>query len=180
MPEERDITGIGLKFGTFEDAKKEIGKKTPREKGRNPANRPMIELFNAAVENPDPRYWDEAYAKEKVGGIMVPPAMLMTMGMPAFWAPEQFKEKQPSGMIDIPLPGDTVINVSTETEFLKPVIVGDQISSQEEVVDISLEKKTRIGIGHFITTASNYYNQRGELVAVNKNTLYRYKAGTGG
>lgn len=179
MPEERDLGPVRLKFGTYEEAKKLIGAKGPTVKGRTPINRPMIELFNAAAENGNPCYWDGEYAKARFGGILMPPAMLMTTQMAPNWIPDQFKGAEPPARIEIPLPGDTVINVSTETEFLKPIVEGDLISYQEELLDISPEKKTRLGVGHFITTANNYHNQRGELVAINKNTLYRYKAGTG-
>ena len=76
----------------------------------------------------------------------------------------------------VPLPGDTIINISTDSEFFRPMKAGDRLTVEEEVVDITPEKRTRIGIGHFITTQSTFRNQHGELAARNRNVLFRFTA----
>jgi acyl dehydratase len=67
-----------------------------------------------------------------------------------------------------------VINVSTDSRFFRPVLVGDRLTFVEQVVDVSPEKKTQIGRGHFITTELTYRNRAGEMVAVHRNVLFRY------
>jgi acyl dehydratase len=84
----------------------------------------------------------------------------------------------PSLADSIPLPGDTLINVSTEAEFLRPMRIGDQLSVVDEVMAISPEKTTRLGTGHFVTTVATYRNQRGEVVARNTNQLFRFSKQT--
>jgi hypothetical protein len=42
-------------------------------------------------------------------------------------------------------------------------------------VQISEEKDTRLGIGHFLTTEAEFVNQKGERVAVQTNQLFRYR-----
>ena len=52
----------------------------------------------------------------------------------------------------IPLPGRTLINVSTEAVHHRPFFVGETLSCYDEGVEISPERTTRLGTGHFITT----------------------------
>jgi acyl dehydratase len=79
-------------------------------------------------------------------------------------------------VISAPLPGDKPVNVSTEFEYLAPVRIGDRLSMRDRLIDISDEKTTRVGVGHFITTRAEYRNQRGELVARDTNVLFRYRS----
>ena len=76
----------------------------------------------------------------------------------------------------MPLPGQTFINVDTDCEFLRPIRWGDHFSVYEEIVDISAEKNTRLGRGHFVTTCMNLLDTKGQLVARLTNVLYRYEA----
>ena len=169
-----------MKLGAYEEAKKFIGKKGAMLQAEMPISKPLIELFLASVENANPCYWDEEYAKERFGDFIAPHAMLMSLIMKSPWIPDAYKKPDPEGisLMDVPLPGDTVINVTTETEFFKPIKVGDKISFQDELEAISEEKMTRLGTGNWITSASKFYNQNGELVAINRNILFRYKAGS--
>jgi hydroxyacyl-ACP dehydratase HTD2-like protein with hotdog domain len=75
----------------------------------------------------------------------------------------------------VPLPGDTLINVATSTEFDRHLYLGDRVSVQDRLVQISEEKNTRLGIGHFLTTEAEFRNQNGERVAVQTNQLFRYR-----
>ena len=76
----------------------------------------------------------------------------------------------------VPLPGDKPINVTTEFEYFRPAYAGDIVNMIDRLIDISEEKTTRIGTGHFITTVGEFRNQRGELLARSTNILFRYKA----
>jgi acyl dehydratase len=82
--------------------------------------------------------------------------------------------RPPTVSTQVPLPGDTVINVSTDSRFLAPILAGDRLTFVETVIDVSPEKRTQLGTGHFITTEVTYRNQRGETVAVHRNVIFRY------
>ena len=73
-----------------------------------------------------------------------------------------------------PLPGTTFINASNDVELVTPILEGDRLSVVEEVVSVSPEKRTRVGVGHFVETRDTYYRDDGVLVATNRNTLFRF------
>ena len=39
---------------------------------------------------------------------------------------------------------------------------------------VSPEKRTRLGIGHFVETLETYRRQDGDVVATSRNTLFRF------
>lgn len=173
--EKTDVDVHGhLAFGTYEEAKKWIGKKGEIVFADDQVDHSRIKYFCSVVENGNPSHWDEDYAKRQWGGILLPPALLIMYCMHLLWQPEG-GSRHAWIATQVPLPGETMINVSTESQFYRPVIVGDWINYQEEVVNISEEKTTALGLGHFINTLITFRNQRGEVAATVRNTLFRYK-----
>jgi acyl dehydratase len=170
---ERADTGLDLKYGTFEEARAWIGSETPLRACEDEIERSQIKYFCSLVEDGNRSYWDEDWAREQWGGILAPPGMLFVWSMPLLWRPGG-ERRPPTIATQIPLPGDTVINVSTDSRFLRPVLAGDRLSFVEQVIDVSAEKKTQLGAGHFITTEITYRNRAGEIVAVHRNVLFRY------
>ena len=73
-----------------------------------------------------------------------------------------------------PVPGTTFINAANEAEFPLPIVEGDRLTVVEEVVSVSPEKRTRLGVGHFVETLDTYTRQDGAVVATNRNTLFRF------
>ncbi|MBL4583706.1 MAG: MaoC family dehydratase N-terminal domain-containing protein [Pseudomonadales bacterium] len=172
----KEATGADIVTGTLEEARTWIGKKTPVKFNETDVNRPMIQFYAAAVEDANPSYWDEEYAGNAHGGIISPPGMLMAWSMTPDWNPMRPKSQKSQSTFDLPLPGTTLINVSTESEFFRPMRIGEILNSDSEIVSISDEKKTRLGIGHFIVTQATYRSGAGEIVATNTNTMFRYIA----
>jgi acyl dehydratase len=80
----------------------------------------------------------------------------------------------PSIAIRVPLPGTTFINASNEVEFPATILEGDRLHVVEEVVSVSPAKTTRLGTGHFVQTRDEFHRADGTLVAVNRNTLFRF------
>ena len=72
------------------------------------------------------------------------------------------------------MPGTTFINASNDVELVTPILEGDRLSVVEEVVSVSPEKRTRVGIGHFVETCDCFFRDDGVLVATNRNTLFRF------
>jgi len=160
-------------MGTYEEGLKMIGARSEVRFSEIEVSWPMIKYYCAMVEDANPSYWDKEYAQRQWGGQVAPPGMLQVWMSRIQWKPGGVTPS-PSLADSIPLPGDTLINVSTEAEFLRPVRVGDVLNVVDEVVSISPEKTTRLGTGHFVQTVATYRNQRGEVVARNINQLFRF------
>ncbi len=159
--------------GTYEDALKMIGKPGKLTFAEFTVNQDMIKNYCAMVEDKNLSYWDEAYSKKQWGGLVAPPGMLLAWPMALVWRPDKVRDHYFIS-INVPFPGTTLINVGTESEFLKPVYVGDNLNVYDELVSISQEKKTRLGTGHFLKTRATFRNQKGEVVAVRINNMFRY------
>jgi acyl dehydratase len=166
-------TGFDLKFGTYEQAKAMIGVKSEVYFSDVEVNVPMIKYYAAHLEDGNPSYWDEDFATQAWGGFVSPPGMLMSWLMPIPWKPGG-KAAAPLLATQVPLPGDTLINVSTETEFFRPIRAGERLNVTDEVADVTPQKQTRLGKGHFITTVATFRNEKGEIVAKNTNVMFRF------
>ena len=134
----------------------------------------MIRHFCEMMEDPNPLYQDEEYAKNsKYGGIVAPPHMLMVWCMPRIWPWPEFPWVP---MAELELPGvDTYVATDMIHEFYKPVKPGDKLYYIMKLDKVSELKKTRIGEGHFITTTQTYYNQNDEKVGAEIRTVLKYK-----
>lgn len=73
-----------------------------------------------------------------------------------------------------PLPGSSMINISTDIVYHAAIRVGDTLSVQDEIASISDLKSTALGDGHFVTAVANYRNQAGEPIATCTNVLFRF------
>jgi acyl dehydratase len=173
--DEQEQTGLGVITGTYEEAKAMIGFVSEPTYAEVGVNWPMIKYFCALVEDANPSYWDPEFANKQWGDIICPPGMLITYMIPIRWRPSGAAE-YPVIATKVPLPGPTLINFSAETEFFKPIRIGMHLNFVDEVLDISQEKETRVGIGHFVTTVMTYRDADGDIVAKNTNVMYRYKA----
>jgi acyl dehydratase len=80
-------------------------------------------------------------------------------------------------VLRVPLPGTTFINAANEVEFLEPIVEGDRLTVTEELMSVSPEKRTRLGVGHFVQTQETYRRGDGVVVAINRNTLFRFTPG---
>ena len=165
-----------LHFGTPEQAREWVGHTSGRLVCDAEVNGSQIRSFCALVRDGNPSYWDREWATSAHGSLLAPPATLMVWSMPLPWMPGDAPVRGPVFAAAVPLPGDTLINVSTETRFYQPMRVGDQLSFEDEVVAVSSEKQTRLGTGHFVTTRATYWNQRDERIASHDNVLFRFSA----
>ena len=142
-------------------------------------NKAMIRRWCEMVEDANPLYTDERYAGEsEYGGIISPPTMVITWGLPPQWPPQELPPDAKIDQQDLPL-GDLPLNLSVESrqEYFLSLRPGDRLRYNTRLDDVSSLKETKLGRGHFITTTTFYYNQREELVATNQHILFRYRAG---
>jgi hypothetical protein len=169
--------GEGLPIGTYEQALAMVGTQSQPRRAEGPVNVAMIRCFCASTEDANPGYWDDAFAKQQWGAIISPPAMLVHWLFPPPWRPGQptggSLAPEVLGTL-VPLPGDTVINVSVDYEYRRQIRVGDHLAMVEELIAVSPEKTTWLGRGHFVTTLATYRDQHDKIVATETNTLFRY------
>lgn len=162
-----------LAFGTYEDALKMVGTRTAPRYAGTAVSAARIQHFASMVHDANASYWDEEFAQRQWGGLPAPPAMLMGWLIPLPWLPSG---EPPTAAIalKVPLPGTTFINAANEVELPTVIVDGDRLHVVEEVISVSPHKRTRVGSGHFVETRDEFRRQDGTLVAVNRNTLFRF------
>jgi uncharacterized protein len=160
-------------FGTYEDALRMIGVRTEPRFAGAAVSAARIQHFAAMVQDDNPAYWDREFALNVWGGLVAPPALLMGLLIPPPWLPSG-QSRIASIAIRVPLPGATIINAANDAEFIMPIVEGDRLSVVEEVVSVSPEKTTQLGVGHFVETFDSFRRSDGALVATNRNTLFRF------
>jgi acyl dehydratase len=161
--------------GTYEQGLALLGRRSPVNFGTHAVSDVRIAQFCALVEDGNLSYWDSAVSAQHWGRPIAPPAMLQSWTMPLPWLPGR-KVELDFMLMKLPLPGDSIINVSTETVYHRPIYVGETLNFWDVATEISAEKSTRLGVGHFVTTVATYQNETGETVATNTNIQFRFKA----
>ena len=171
--------GYELAFGTYQDALRMVGAAGEPRTATTPVSAARIQLFAAMVHDGNRSYWDAEFARAKWGGLLAPPALLMGWLIPPPWVPAQQASARPAASLAlrVPLPGTTFINAANDVEFVEPIVEGDLLTVVEELVSVSPEKRTRLGVGHFVQTLETYRRQDGTVVARNRNTLFRFTPG---
>ncbi|MCW2714305.1 MAG: hypothetical protein JWN88_1352 [Frankiales bacterium] len=169
-----------MAFGTEEEGLAWTGRVTGPRPCADAITAREVKGFAAMLRDGNASYWDADWAQGAWGGLISPPAALMTWSWPLPWAPEGVTQSAPMLAPSVPLPGDRVVNASTSTTFLLPIHVGELLSVTERVEQVSRERQTALGAGHFITTRAEYHNRAGQLVATHDNVMLRYTAAPGG
>jgi hypothetical protein len=165
--------------GTLEDARAMIGYETAPVTADVPIERGLVLAFASIIEDPNPCYWDPELSVRLWGFEIAPPTLIVAVFSPLRWTPDWMATMNPGTIARslVPLPGDTLINVSTTQTYRRPLRVGDWLSRTERLDNVSPEKKTALGVGHFVTTTMSYRDQHGDLVSEGTNVLLRYTAG---
>ncbi|MBY8964443.1 MaoC family dehydratase N-terminal domain-containing protein [Algiphilus sp. NNCM1] len=171
-----DTTDVGATVGSYLEARTWVGRRSEPRPVDTAVDESRCKYFAALCEDGNPAYWDAEWARHAFGAPLAPSGMLMSLMMPLPWKPDG-RSAAPTMAIDVPLPGRTLINVETDCELFRPVHWGERLSLCEEMVDISPEKHTRLGRGHFVTTRLLLLDAAEQPVATITNVLYRYEAG---
>jgi acyl dehydratase len=175
---------------TREATKPYWDKPGPVSFSRAEVNAPMIWNFCEAVEDGNPVYWDEEFAKQtRFGRLIAPPQMIMTMSGGHWWAPRWLREREQAAaesggdnpqrevMAIVNADGyTTATNVTREDEFLAPYGPGDgRLKQSSRVIDVSEEKQTAVGKGVFITSVIEYRTEVDDRLVVRAtNVLLMY------
>lgn len=172
-------TDVGTAQGSYDEARTWIGRRSEPRPMDTAVDESRCKYFAALCEDGNPAYWDAEWASDVFGAPLAPSGMLMSLIMPLPWKPGG-RGAPPTMALDVPLPGQTFINVETDCELFLPVRWGDRLSLYEEVLDISAEKHTRLGRGHFVTTQVVLLDVAQRRVAAITNVLYRFDAAGSG
>ena len=166
-----------------------VGAQSPRTTARHPVSGTGIADWCDAIGDANPLYLDEeAAAKSRHGGLVAPPATLDIWDRPGLPAQARFRPA------DKPLPEDPrskvlrlleeagfvgVVAVNSELEIVRYLRPGDVLTNTQTLEDVSEEKHTGLGIGHFVTTRQRYETTDGEHVGDLLFRILKFRPGTG-
>lgn len=162
---------------------------------RDPITETDVRRFCEVVEDGNPVYWDEEFAKaSRFGRLISPPQSLFAMTFGAWWTPGHVEANLAAQTAALNQAADAVdpgaiyaicdrfgyvVNTvaGQETEYIAPFGPGDgRIKMRSMTVDFSPEKTVRVGRGVFVTSVTEYRTERAdELVGRSRLVLLRYK-----
>lgn len=164
-------------FGSYEEALRHVGTTSERYRGEVPVAEGSVRMFCAMVEDANPALWDREVAERVFGGPVAPPALIQGTVRPLPWRPSGVREHS-LAVFAVPLPGTTLINVSTDAVHHRPFFVGETVTYFDEIVAVSAERTTRLGAGHFVTSVFHYLDADGEPIASITNVMFRFRVAT--
>jgi acyl dehydratase len=137
---------------------------------REEIGRASIRYFALAIGDDNPLYIDDAYARAAgYPSIIAPPTFVCEANQYAHRPPDQ------DGYIghtwELPVKGCQMIRGGHDYEFFRPVLPEDRISVIWRLEDISEHRSSSGGPLLVVISAATYSNQRGELLARNRETL---------
>ncbi|MFC2036069.1 MaoC family dehydratase N-terminal domain-containing protein [Chloroflexota bacterium] len=129
-----------------------------------------IRKFADAVDDKNPLYWDEEYARNsRHGSIIAPPGFF---GWPAKWPREGplFSEVTTRVVAALARAGySRTLDGGMEYEFFRAIQAGDTLIASSMVKDI-VAREGRTAKMAFVITETTYTNQNGDLVAKARGT----------
>jgi len=149
----------------------------------DPVNQPMIRHWCYAMDDMNPVYLDPLFAaRSRFGGIVSPPVMLQswTMAPPKITGiadrggvPMEIRVNPMAFIEEAGFTGTVATN--SEFEIERYPRLDDQITAETLIEEVSDEKKTAMGVGHFVTWVTTYTTDRGELLGRQRFRVLRFK-----
>lgn len=140
------------------------------------ATKDGIRRYATGLGDPNPLWSDEDYArKTHWGGIIAPPPFVSTMGVNI--GKELTAEEREAGR-GAGMPGVHSVWAGTQFEWFLPIPVDERLRSREYVSDVQVKagKFAQREVLYF--EDARYWNQRGELVSVVRESHMRYERHT--
>ena len=149
----------------------------------DPVNQAMIRHWCYALEDMNPVYLDPEFAeRSRFGGIVSPPVMLQSWTM----APPKLTGIADRGGVPIEIRVNPMafieeagftgtIATNSEFEIERYPRLGDQITAETLIEEVSDEKKTAMGVGHFVTWVTTYTDEQGEVLGRQRFRILRFK-----
>ena len=146
-----------------------IGKETGRQTGV--VYKKEFQRWAAAVNDLNPLYFDEEFAKAQGYRDVVMPPLFLSQVMGGVMRLENLRpDGIPGGRgrgTDIPLKPQRRVAGGEETEYYEPVYPGDVLNSVSKLAVLE-EKEGRSGPFVLITRETTYTNQDGVVVALGR------------
>jgi len=144
-----------------------------------------LRIFTQAIMDPDPRYWDDEFAKTtKFGAVITPPIYCTYLGRRTKPGSEDpvtrafienphsdgiggVRDTESRGALpEIPTRLKRILNAGNEIELRQYPKLGDRVFSQAKFADIR-ERVAKDGARMLIvTTETVYTNQNGEVLCI--------------
>ena len=165
-----------------------VGRSLGESHGRYPVEHEPIRRHCHMVGDTNPLFLDRyEAAKGPYGAVLAPPTMLiMHFSSNGPWPPRERPRsaqdapsaapKRPWFTSGVPTPGDRGINMDTSWEFLRPVLVGDELRAKKSIRDVFVKAIRLDPMAVWIVTENRLFNQRDELVAVGSNTTLVHRS----
>ena len=149
-----------------------------------PINEPMIHHWCDAIGDRNPAYLDSDFAKSTGrGGVIAPPVMLQA------WTMRGLRPSTPEEEAFAAAAGDrksvlqvldeagftSVVATNCEQEYLRELVPGDQLTHTVEVESVSPEKKTGLGVGHFVTQLYKFLDAQDEVVGTMRFRILKFR-----
>jgi uncharacterized OB-fold protein len=158
-----------------------IGQAGPPQVCRHPVNAPAIADWCDAIGDGNPVYGDAAFAASSVhGGIVAPPVTLDIWDRAGLLAARATDDPRAQTINLLETRGFTsVVAVNSDLELVRYPRPGDELQNVQILEDVSEEKATGLGIGHFVTTRHRYTTKQGEHVGDLRFRILKFRPGTG-
>lgn len=164
-----------------------IGIGSAFHEGHDEVSESDIRHWCEVMQDANPLYTDEEYAKRsRYGGIIAPPQMVQTWSLdPMAEALQRFVHENPPfpedphnqifGLID-EMGYHGVVATAQTQEYLKPVRPGDMLRCQVTIGSISkYDHYTRMGVGRYVDMIYTFANQHDEKVCVATFRVLKYR-----
>jgi uncharacterized protein len=163
------------------EVRTEVGSTGAPVTARDEVNVPMIRHWCDAMGDDNPVYTDPEVAAASVfGGIVAPPTMLNAWTMAGLKSRRSPDDPQAGAIGKLESKGYLgVVATNSEQVYNRYLRPGDLLTETKKLVDVSEEKHTGLGIGHFVTTETEYHDQHGEHVGSLFFRILKFKPGTG-
>jgi acyl dehydratase len=158
------------------EVKSYIGKESQWVECTDEVEKGQIRRHFQAIMDPDPCYWDEAYAKKtKFGGIVAPPLFPLHALRPVPSNPDPFegthldpdfdgsKRGPVLGLDHPPIPLVRILNGGNQVELYQQAKPGERIFFKSKYVDV-FQKDGRTGTMVFLLTETVYKNDKDEIL----------------
>jgi uncharacterized OB-fold protein len=157
-----------------------IGRTAPFHTAPDPVNLPMARHWCDVIDDRNPVYTDAAFAEASVfRGIVAPPAMLDVWDKPGIHMVRDPANPQAAALTVLDAAGFTsTVAVNSELEFARYLRPGDLVHSTLTLEDVSDEKTTALGAGHFVTSRIRYLVGE-ELAGSVLFRVLKFRPGTG-
>ena len=148
-------------------------------------NEATIRQFCEVMGDTNPVYTDPEVAAASVhGGLVAPPVMQDVWVMRGFIEPAQpggQEQGQANLLAVLAEEGFTaIVATNCDQEFFRYLRPGDRLTAHRTIDQVSEEKGTALGPGHFFTVKTSYEDQHGEEAGVQNFRMLVYRPANGG